>query len=132
MTRLKRCECSVLPLVLKGRWFDMIATGQKREEYRELSDYWKTRIVNWMKSAEASGLPCVIEFRRGYAARAQRTAFLLDGVPKVRLKFRFLHPDWGEPQGEHYVLTLGERVVLEGGETTKQRNDETTKGAMEG
>jgi len=26
---------------------------------------------------------------------------------------RFLHPDWGEPQGEHYVLCLGERVKLE-------------------
>lgn len=119
MRRLKRSECAVLHLVLTGRWFDMIATGQKREEYRELSDYWTTRIVNWMKAAEASGLPCVIEFRRGYAARAQRTAFLAGGIG-VRAPYRFQHPDWGEPCERHYVLTLGERVVLEGGETTKE------------
>jgi len=33
-----------LELVLKKKWFDMIESGQKTEEYRELKQYWWTRI----------------------------------------------------------------------------------------
>lgn len=34
-----------LHLNLKKKWFDMIASGEKPEEYRELSDYWINRFV---------------------------------------------------------------------------------------
>jgi hypothetical protein len=33
MKQLKRSECAILPLVLKGKWYDMIASGEKREEF---------------------------------------------------------------------------------------------------
>ena len=36
MMKIKKCECSVLHLVLKKKWYDMIASGEKREEYREV------------------------------------------------------------------------------------------------
>ena len=111
MKKLKRSECAVLPLVLKRRWFDLVATGQKREEYRDYTAYWQTRIRNWFDRSAIDGLILVIEFRLGYAARAQRTAFLLDSL-FIRAAYRFEHPDWGEPCGEHYALGLGERVVL--------------------
>ena len=113
MMKLKRSECCILPLVLTGKWFDMIAFGQKKEEYREYSAYWKPRIWNWKDRATAAGEPMVMEFRLGYARYAQRTAFLLaDGKFQVRDKYSFPHPDWGEPQVEHFVLPLGERVKL--------------------
>ena len=114
MRKLKREECTVLPLVLKGKWFDMVALGRKKEEYRERSMYWRIRVVNLLAKAECEGLKMVVEFRRGYMKRAPRTAFLLDEI-LVRGVNRFLHPDWGEPQGDHFVLRLGERVMLEGG-----------------
>ena len=114
MKRLKRSECHVLPLVLKKRWFEMVALGQKKEEYRDLSDYWKTRIQNWLGRADRDDLPNVVEFRLGYASRAPRAAFLLDSL-LIREAYRFEHPDWGEPQGAHYALRLGERVKLEEG-----------------
>ena len=101
-------------LVLKGKWFDMIALGQKKEEYRDVTKYWQTRIHNWHERARMAGMPMVMEFRLGYAARAQRTAFLLAGGFGVRGKFRFPHPDWGEPNEKHFVLPLGERVKLVG------------------
>lgn len=113
MIRLARSKCAVLPLVLKKRWFDMIALGQKKEEYRDCTDYWETRILNWMEGAQLFNLPAVIEFRLGYATRARRTAFLLgEAGPTIRKINRFMHPDWGEPQCAHWVLPLGERVVL--------------------
>lgn len=36
-----------LHLSLKKRWFDMIASGEKREEYRELSPFWIKRLIYW-------------------------------------------------------------------------------------
>lgn len=41
-----------LHLVLKGKWYDMIASGEKKEEYREIKPYWRNRFVtyctNWL------------------------------------------------------------------------------------
>ena len=36
-------EGKTLHLVLKRKWLDMIASGEKREEYRTQSDYWIKR-----------------------------------------------------------------------------------------
>ncbi|MBD5364814.1 MAG: hypothetical protein HDR79_07730 [Bacteroides sp.] len=34
----------ILHLVLKRKWWDMIASGEKKEEYRSLTPYWFTRL----------------------------------------------------------------------------------------
>lgn len=36
----------VLDLVLKCKWFDMFASGEKNEEYRKDSPYWIRRLTN--------------------------------------------------------------------------------------
>jgi hypothetical protein len=36
-----------LHLVLKAKWYDMIANGNKREEYRELKPYWEKRLLDY-------------------------------------------------------------------------------------
>lgn len=35
----------ILHLALKKRWFDLIRVGRKKNEYRELKDYWTKRLV---------------------------------------------------------------------------------------
>jgi hypothetical protein len=35
----------VLHLTLKKKWFDMIASGEKKEEYREDKEYWRRRLL---------------------------------------------------------------------------------------
>lgn len=35
-----------LDLVLKHKWYDMIACGEKKEEYREPRYYWYRRLLN--------------------------------------------------------------------------------------
>lgn len=35
-----------LHLTLKKKWFDMILTGEKKEEYREIKPYWIKRIAS--------------------------------------------------------------------------------------
>lgn len=36
----------VLHLTLKKKWFDMIASGEKTEEYRDISEFWIKRLTN--------------------------------------------------------------------------------------
>src|SRR6478609_2178429 len=36
----------ILHLTLKKKWFDMIASGEKKEEYRELKPYWAKRLID--------------------------------------------------------------------------------------
>jgi len=39
-------ENKTLHLTLKKKWFDMIASGEKKEEYREIKPYWIKRLTN--------------------------------------------------------------------------------------
>lgn len=36
-----------LNLVLTGKWYDMIASGEKTEEYREIKPYWEKRLLDY-------------------------------------------------------------------------------------
>jgi len=37
---------STLKLTLKKKWFDMILSGEKKEEYREIKHYWMGRLTS--------------------------------------------------------------------------------------
>lgn len=41
-----------LHLVLKAKWYDMIASGEKKEEYREVKPYWEKRLLDYEKLSE--------------------------------------------------------------------------------
>lgn len=36
---------NTLHLILKKKWFDMILSGEKKEEYRDIKDYWVNRLT---------------------------------------------------------------------------------------
>lgn len=122
MVRLKRNECSVLNLVLKRKWYDMIASGEKKEEYRESKRHWRTRIGRWMDNIipDGDGLdvifgetkPMVVAFSLGY--RKADMFFVVNTVldPDAKYPGRTCHPEWGEPDSPHYVIKLCERVEL--------------------
>lgn len=42
----------VLTLPIKKSWFDMIQSGEKREEYREIKDYWAVRLLHFQEALE--------------------------------------------------------------------------------
>lgn len=114
MRELKRSECAVLPLVLKGKWYSMIASGEKKEEYRESKPYWEKRIRRW-RSAQSLGREgigknklLVVGFSLGY--RAMDMFFL---AHTIEVREDSAHPEWGEPETPHYSISLGERVELE-------------------
>ena len=128
MIELERSQCAILPLVLKGKWYDMIASGEKREEYRLATEYWQLRFFNWNATVTAEKPP-VVEFRRGYAKNAPRMAFWCLGLetPGGLSPYAFVsfddrckprHPEWGEPANAHFFILLGDRVIL--GATTRE------------
>ena len=108
MVRLNRNECSVLPLVLMGKWFNMIASGEKREEYRTSENVCR-QIERWVGHSMIMDKHMVVEFFLGYQSDRPKMAFLAR-MPKFRDYAK--HPDWGEPDFPHYVIKLGERVEL--------------------
>lgn len=54
-------HADTLHLVLKGKWYDMIESGEKTEEYRETKDYWIKRIIETKHER--------VCFHRGYTNR---------------------------------------------------------------
>lgn len=105
MKQLKRSECAILPLVLEGTWYDMIASGEKEEEYRDIKPYWTKRMER-LNDAFWVG-ERVVSFSRGY--KKADMFFLIDFIDK---RSKSLHPEWGEPETPHFVIKLGERVEL--------------------
>ena len=121
LLKLPRSQCSILPLVLKGKWFDMIASGEKREEYRLPTLYWRKRLHNWDRKFTESTTP-IVEFRRGYAKDAPRMAFWCMGIETASglMPYAYVdttatkrrHPEWGEPSDPHFFIELGGRIEL--------------------
>lgn len=107
MRKLNRSECAILPLVLKGKWYDMIASGEKLEEYREAKPYWRKRILRWLYDQRTIH---VVGFSRGY--RTANMFFIACTSWNTRIGVE--HPEWGERADEHYIIHLFERVELEG------------------
>lgn len=123
MTGLERSKCAILPLVLKGKWYDMIASGVKREEYRLATRYWRIRLKNWDEASSRDGKTPIVEFRRGYAKNAPRMAYWCFGLPTASGLKAYAYvdatvesggrPEWGEPEEPHFVIRLGGRVELQ-------------------
>ena len=121
MEEIKRDRCVILSLVLKGKWYDMIEHGGKREEYRDATKYWRIRLHNWDKRFTAHNTP-VVEFRRGYRPNAPRMYFWCLGIETVTgmrpyayieaPQDKLLRPEWGEPSTPHFFIELGGRVAL--------------------
>lgn len=91
-------EPRVLRLTLKRRWFDMVACGQKLEEYRSPSQWIESRLRG--KSYD------LVEFKNGYGPN----------VPCVTVEFKGWHighghESWGATPGwSYFVIQLGEIV----------------------
>jgi len=106
----------ILHLTLKKKWFDMILSGEKKEEYREFKDYWINRLGYFYESSsnpddngywneEMRNLPDVICFTNGYGAN--RPSFNIK-VEDWSLK-KSSHPEWGgDTVKEQFIFHLGE------------------------
>lgn len=79
---------SILHLTLLKKWFDLIASGKKTKEYRDIKPYWTKRLLG-KKFDE-------IYFKNGYSKNA----------PFMRVEWKGI-----KKENEKYVIILGK--VLE-------------------
>ncbi|XCN71888.1 MAG: ASCH domain-containing protein [Candidatus Electrothrix aestuarii] len=97
---MKPAGPKVLHLTLKKQWFDMIASGEKVEEYREVKSYWINRFSG--KKYD------VVQFRNGYRPDSPSVSFQLLGI-----RTDFGRPSWGAPESTRvFILDLGEKLNL--------------------
>jgi len=105
---------ATLHLTLNKKWFGMILSGEKKEEYREIKPYWKSRLC--ISTPEGQPLTddykgsCLwsqwddIVFKNGYSKNS----------PTMRVRIKNVrigegYSLWGaEPNKEYFVFELGD------------------------
>lgn len=98
----------MLTLPIKKKWFDMILSGEKKEEYRKIKPYWTKRFYNNLY--DITILDCdrtlfhalgTIILKNGYQKNAPQIECF------VELIRGYGKEEWGaEPNKEYYVLKI--------------------------
>lgn len=121
-----------LHLVLKSKWYDMIVSGEKKEEYREIKPYWEKRLLDYKKLSEWAEKNIMLlrlrqvffpgrtaienvcrDFPRGYTH-----VCFHKGYSSVIMTFKVMgiemgagNPEWGAPTDRPvFIIKLGDRV----------------------
>lgn len=122
-----------LDLVLKKKWYDMIESGEKTEEYREIKPYWVSRLggcFRWcsqtlnnyglyqnrcntcsnlknLNKIASNGYDAVT-FHLGYAKDRPSMTFAIKEIVIDEGR-----EEWGALGGEYYfVIKLGKRLSI--------------------
>lgn len=108
----------ILNLTIRRKWLDMIASGEKREEYRRADN---RQVARAYARAMRHGVPLdpVVVLRAGYTMQSPALVVeLADMTPRGAREV--LHPEWGEERGvPRFVIELGR--VLYAGEYSRAR-----------
>lgn len=103
-----------LHLVLKHKWYDMIESGEKLEEYRECTRYWAKRLLGYtefiIKPGRLSQRVCLsikkgskVVFHKGYTNTTM--TFNIES-----LAYGHGLPQWGAPKEKCFIIKLGKRL----------------------
>lgn len=101
-----------LHLVLKAKWYDMIDRGEKKEEYREVKQYWMKRLIEDVGEDEEGDSCChvfyvdyeCVCFHRGYTSTTM--TFEVTSIDTGQGK-----TEWGAPADRNvFIIKLGERL----------------------
>lgn len=102
-----------LTLSLKTKWFEMIKAGVKLEEYREITDYWKTRLIygedidRWGNYEVFFNNFDKLVFSLGYPKVGDTSRRLEFNAPKIRIGEG--RQEWGAEPGKLYFVITWER-----------------------
>lgn len=98
----------MLVLPIKKQWFDLIITGVKLEEYREISSYYKSRFKNLFEMYPSSYYPTgkdkqQLILRNGYSSNSPSC------IITASLKIDYGKEKWGaEKDKKYYILYIHE------------------------
>lgn len=103
----------MLILPIKKKYFDMILSGEKKEEYREIKPYYTNRFIKkWLNKElimeELRNYGCIREriiLRNGYRKDSPQMTCRVD------ISIGQGKPEWGaEPGKEYYILEVLEVI----------------------
>lgn len=81
----------------------MISSNIKKEEYRTIKSYWKSRFLQ--KNGEYKNYDYII-FKNGYGKNSPSVKVKCNGIRKG-----FAVPEWSDNwQGEVFIIDLGEII----------------------
>ena len=105
-----------LTLPLKRKWFDMIKSGEKKEEYREIKPFYESRFYKTFISGFGTCEPeaghrfkefANLVFTLGYPKADDTERRLVFKNPRIRIGEG--KPEWGaEPGKMYFVITWEE------------------------
>ena len=87
-----------LHLTIKKKWFDMILSGEKTEEYRDIKPYYNIRLIGREYDS--------VVFRNGYARDAPSLTIELKTI-----RFGTGKPEWGAEEGKTYFVLLLGKII---------------------
>lgn len=123
-----------LHLPLKKEWYDMIESGVKTEEYRELKPFWANRLLYsvplGVKEYWESVLQRAREFSEKHPFVTLHKSLIVDygtrGYTHVKFSYGYTkrtmtfkineitigkgNKDWGAPDKDVFIINLGERI----------------------
>lgn len=97
----------MLTLPIKKQWFDMILSGEKKEEYREIKPYYASRfpkVFNMVDGIPLDLQETQIRFTNGYGNNVP--AFIAD----CHLEIRTGKEKWGAEKGIIYYVLVIEKI----------------------
>jgi hypothetical protein len=120
----RKFPLDTLHLVLAYKWYDMIESGVKLEEYRKVCPHWEDRIWSFRYDLKK------VVFQRGYKKNAPQMTFR---IKYLRLNQLYIYPSmhkrfcnkelkdkpvpiteeqkkWGYPKAACLIIRLGERI----------------------
>lgn len=119
-----------LTLSLKKKWFDMIKSGEKKEEYREIKPHYIRQFIKFeplkidlirdykchigFDEGEINGIEDellnlkydVLDFSLAYPSRAETDKWLTFKNPKIRIGTG--RTEWGAVMGKQYFVITWE------------------------
>ncbi len=111
---------TVFNFTIKRKWFDLICSGEKKEEYRTMKQL--RRLLEAQKHEVGDEEKIVLILRNGYSLKSMAVAVDVTLV-QLRSPKNAIHPEWGEPttgKQLHFVMRLGKlHKVAQYGEIRK-------------
>lgn len=101
----------ILQMTLKKQWFDMIASGEKKEEYRVIKEHWRSRLeVGRLHTGHLRFKQFdIVRFRNGYSPDSPTM-----DVECLGIRFDYSKPEWCGGEYEWvYVISLGDVLNIE-------------------
>lgn len=108
----------ILYLTLNKKWFDMIKSGEKKEEYRDIEPYWENRLCIFERGNRIGNMTHIkfngyrkfdiVCFRNGYSKKSPTVWIECKGIREGRSKLK-----WGGDGRNCFIIKLGKILKKE-------------------